>query len=102
MGGISPGRQLSGEPGPCKERGEEGAQVTPSCDGSKRELTEGDLHGGGKRASAGEGLTASLPVSFMVNEMNAGKGSFTSEYPQQEGTTGTSFSFSTTLINKRA
>ena len=31
--------------------------------------------------------------------MNAGKGSFTSEYPQQEGTTGTSFSFSTTLIN---
>ncbi len=51
------------------------------------------------KASAGEGLTASLPVSFMVNEMNAGKGSFTSEYPQQEGTTGTSFSFSTTLIN---
>ena len=51
------------------------------------------------KASAGEGLAASLPVSFMVNEMNAGKGSFTSEYPQQEGTTGTSFSFSTTLIN---
>ncbi len=31
--------------------------------------------------------------------MKAGKGSFTSEYPQQEETTGTSFSFSTTLIN---
>ena len=63
-----------------------------------KELTEG-TYTVEVKASAGEGLTASLPVSFMVNEMNAGKGSFTSEYPQQEGTTGTSFSFSTTLIN---
>ena len=31
--------------------------------------------------------------------MKAGKGSFTSEYPRKEGTAGTNFSFSTTLIN---
>ena len=43
-----------------------------------KELTEG-TYTVEVKASAGEGLTASLPVSFMVNEMNAGKGSFTSE-----------------------
>ena len=48
-----------------------------------KELTEG-TYTVEVKASAGGGLTASLPVSFMVNEMNAGKGSFTSEYPQQE------------------
>lgn len=50
-------------------------------------------------AASENGLSDTLSISFLVNEMKAGKGSFTSEYPQQEGTTGTNFSFSTTLIN---
>lgn len=50
-------------------------------------------------ASAENGLSDSLTIHFQVNEQNAGKGSFTSEYPQQEGASGTDFSFSTTLIN---
>lgn len=40
-----------------------------------------------------------LNLSFDVTEENAGRGSFSSEYPEQEGTSGTDFSFSTTLIN---
>ena len=40
-----------------------------------------------------------LNLSFDVTEENAGHGSFSSEYPEQEGTSGTDFSFSTTLIN---
>ena len=79
------------------KNGGDGSQVTLHVTVPK-ELTEG-TYTVEVKASAGEGLTASLPISFMVNEMNAGKGSFTSEYPQQEGTTGTNFSFSTTLIN---
>lgn len=63
-----------------------------------KELTEG-TYAVEIKAEAGENLSDALPITFVVNEMNAGKGSFTSEYPQQEGTTGTSFSFSTTLIN---
>ena len=45
------------------------------------------------------GMSASLPITFTISEKEEGKGSFTSEYPQQEGASGTSFSFSTTLIN---
>lgn len=37
--------------------------------------------------------------SYQVSQVNAGQGSFTSEYPEQEGPSGTTFSFSTTLIN---
>lgn len=50
-------------------------------------------------AASENGLSDTLSISFLVNELKAGKGSFTSEYPQQEGTAGTNFSFSTTLIN---
>ncbi len=42
-----------------------------------------------------------LELTFQVTTDEAGNGSFTSEYPQQEGVSGTSFSFSTTLINNR-
>ena len=79
------------------KNGGDGSQMTLHVTVPK-ELTEG-TYTVEVRAAAGEGLTASLPISFMVNEMNAGKGSFTSEYPQQEGTAGTNFTFSTTLIN---
>lgn len=50
-------------------------------------------------ADVNEEIYDSLTLSFEVNEVNAGAGSFTTEYPEQEGTEGTSFSFSTTLIN---
>lgn len=50
-------------------------------------------------ASVNEEIQDSLTLSFQVNEVNAGEGSFTTEYPEQEGTSGTTFSFSTTLIN---
>ena len=50
-------------------------------------------------ADVSEEIYDSLTLSFEVNEVNAGAGSFTTEYPEQEGTAGTSFSFSTTLIN---
>lgn len=75
----------------------DGAQMTLHVTVPK-ELTEG-TYVVEVKASAGSADTDTLPISFMVNEANAGKGSFTSEYPQQEGTTGTNFSFSTTLIN---
>lgn len=50
-------------------------------------------------ADVNEEIYDSLTLSFEVNEVNAGAGSFTTEYPEQEGIAGTSFSFSTTLIN---
>lgn len=50
-------------------------------------------------ADVNEEIYDSLTLSFEVNEVNAGADSFTTEYPEQEGTAGTSFSFSTTLIN---
>ena len=79
------------------KNGEAGAEMTLHVTVPK-ELTEGTyvVEVG---ASSASGLSDTLSISFLVNEMKAGKGSFTSEYPQQEGTTGTNFSFSTTLIN---
>ena len=50
-------------------------------------------------AAVNEEIRDSLTLSFIVKEVNAGAGSFTTEYPEQEGTSGTTFSFSTTLIN---
>lgn len=51
------------------------------------------------QASSAAGASDHLEIQFQVNEKEAGKGSFTSEYPEQEGASGTDFSFSTTLIN---
>ncbi|MCD8371120.1 MAG: NEW3 domain-containing protein [Clostridiales bacterium] len=51
------------------------------------------------KAAADTGAESTLPISFTISEEKAGAGSFTSEYPQQEGASGTDFSFSTTLIN---
>lgn len=78
------------------KNGDDGASMTLHVTVPK-ELKEGNYTVQIK-ADSGE-LSSTLPISFKVNETNAGKGSFTSEYPQQEGTTGTDFSFSTTLIN---
>ena len=69
---------------------------------------EGYLQGGSYQVSrihvknGGDGSQVTLHVTVpkeLTEGTYAGKGSFTSEYPQQEGTTGTNFSFSTTLIN---
>ncbi|MGN0371756.1 MAG: NEW3 domain-containing protein [Enterocloster sp.] len=62
------------------------------------ELEEGDYRAV-VHTSAGEGAQDDLELVFSVTEQNAGKGSFSSEYPEQEGASGTNFSFSTTLIN---
>ncbi len=47
------------------------------------------------------GLEAADDVefSFRAASQEAGRGTFTSEYPEQEGASGTDFSFSATLIN---
>lgn len=75
----------------------EDADVTLHLD-VPEEMTEGTYHvivsGNGENGGADR-----LNLSFDVTEENAGRGSFSSEYPEQEGTSGTDFSFSTTLIN---
>lgn len=62
------------------------------------ELEEG-IYTAGIQAVSAAGASDHLEIRFQVNEKEAGKGSFTSEYPEQEGASGTDFSFSTTLIN---
>ena len=63
---------------------------------------DGYLQGGSYEvaveASAGA-ASDRLSISLNASENQAGNGSFTSEYPLQEGASGTDFSFSTTLIN---
>ncbi len=62
------------------------------------EMTEGTYQVS-VAGTAKNGGSDILNLEFQVEEENAGRGSFTSEYPQQEGASGTEFSFSTTLIN---
>ena len=62
------------------------------------ELSEGQYTVGLTGSTAG-GVSDSLDISFHVAEVNAGRGSFSTEFPNQEGASGTSFSFNTTLIN---
>lgn len=50
------------------------------------------------RASGG-GLTSSLTLTLTVAQEEAGASALTTEYAQQEGSAGTSFSFSTTIQN---
>lgn len=77
--------------------GEDAADLTLHLTVPK-ELEEG-TYTAGIRAVSETGASDYLEIRFQVNEKNAGKGSFTSEYPEQEGASGTDFSFSTTLIN---
>jgi len=51
------------------------------------------------KADGGTGNTAALPLAIQVTKEEAGSGNFTAEYPEQQGATGTSFSFDTTLVN---
>lgn len=51
------------------------------------------------KADAGAGNTATLPLSVRVAQKESGQGNFSAEYPEQQGASGTSFSFNTTLVN---
>lgn len=51
------------------------------------------------KADGGAGSLATLNLDITVTLEEAGAGNFTAEYPEQQGATGTSFSFDTTLVN---
>lgn len=53
-------------------------------------------------ARAGGEVYDTLTLNLDVNELEVSQGDFSSEYPEQEGTAGTSFSFNATLINNSA
>ncbi len=53
-------------------------------------------------ARAGDEVYDTLTLNLDVNELEVSQGDFSSEYPEQEGTAGTSFSFNATLINNSA
>lgn len=79
------------------KNGENGASMTLRLT-VPDELEEG-TYTATVHTSNGQGAEDDLKLTFLVAEQNAGKGSFTSEYPEQEGASGTNFTFSTTLIN---
>ncbi len=53
-------------------------------------------------ARASDSVNDTLTLTLDVNELEVSQGDFSSEYPEQEGTAGTSFSFNGTLINNSA
>lgn len=53
-------------------------------------------------ASGDNGASDSMTIELSINELKAGQGNFSTEYPEQEGASGTSFSFSATLVNNSA
>lgn len=53
------------------------------------------------KADAGKGLTDVLEIEVVVSEEEGGESSFSSEYPEQQGASGSSFSFETTIVNNR-
>lgn len=54
------------------------------------------------QAADSAGLSDMLTLHLDIQEIQYGQGSFSAEYPEQEGASGTSFSFNTTLINNSA
>ena len=53
-------------------------------------------------ADAGKGGSDTLELEVTVSQEESGQSDFTSEYPQQQGVSGTSFSFETTIVNNRS
>ncbi len=53
------------------------------------------------KADAGSGASDTLQLEINVTETENGQSSLTSEYPEQQGASGTSFSFDVTLVNNR-
>ena len=54
------------------------------------------------KADAGGGKSDTLELEVTVSQEESGQSDFTSEYPQQQGMSGTSFSFETTIVNNRS
>ena len=54
------------------------------------------------QAASHTGVTGVADLVFSIQEIQYGQGSFAAEYPEQEGASGTAFSFSTTLVNNGA
>lgn len=79
------------------ENGDTGASMTLHVTVPK-DLAEG-VYQAQVSAAADNGAADTLNLTFRMGQEKAGEGSLTSEYPQQEGPSGTSFQFSTTLIN---
>jgi len=65
---------------------------------TEKEVTEGkqDII---LKATSESGMTDNLKLSINISELQSGESNFNVEYPDQEGVTGTVFSYSTTLIN---
>ncbi len=63
------------------------------------ELEEGVYTVKVQARAVGSDAADELEFLFSAASQEAGRGSFTSEYPSQEGPAGTAFSFSTTLVN---
>ncbi len=53
------------------------------------------------KADAGAGNTDTLELEITVTAEEIGESNFTSEYPEQQGASGTVFSFDTTIVNNR-
>lgn len=53
------------------------------------------------KADAGSEASDTLQLEINVTETENGQSSLTSEYPEQQGASGTSFSFDVTLVNNR-
>ena len=53
------------------------------------------------KADAGAGNTDTLELEITIDEEDTIQSNFTSEYGQQQGASGTSFSFDTTIVNNR-
>ncbi|MBO5056989.1 MAG: hypothetical protein J6C64_11635 [Lachnospiraceae bacterium] len=51
------------------------------------------------KASTDEGQEDTLPITLNISELESGESNFTVEYPRQEGVSGTSFTYSTTIVN---
>lgn len=51
------------------------------------------------KANAANGFADTLKLSLHVNREETGSSSFTTQYPEQEGSSSTSFTFSTTIVN---
>lgn len=54
------------------------------------------------KADAGDGGGDILELEVTVSAEEVGESTFTSEYPEQQGATGSTFSFDTTIVNNRA
>ncbi|MDD6661021.1 MAG: NEW3 domain-containing protein [Lachnospiraceae bacterium] len=53
-------------------------------------------------ADGGKGASDTLELAVTVSKEEVMQSTFTSEYPEQQGASGTTFSFDTTLVNNRA